>query len=264
MHEFLGPQRLLKIPQERFQQPIELLPLVFGQPLNQAMLGCHMSVDGSVDDLPSTLKACVGDVVDTEQVAEAMRGHDLAISALRPPEGQEDSLVRLTGSVLTAAAQAGLRIMVVGGAASLKVPGQNGHTVLTAPGFLPADVVPIARACQAQQDHCRADDRADWTYLCPPGLLTPGQRTGQYRVGSDTPLVDAAGNAAILMEDFAVALLDETEAPHHKRSRFTVANEGGLVRGVRQERKKSPYCAWPIPFGVNVFSSGDHSWPGGR
>lgn len=173
--------------------------------------------------LPKSARVRVADASRTERVAELMAGHDLAISALRPPDGQEETLVALTRSVLGAAARSGRRVIVVGGAASLTMPDRNGHTVLTAPGFLPEAVVPIAMACQAQYDLISAERHVDWSYLCPPALLSPGIRTGRYRLGSDVLLVDANGESAISMEDFAVALIDEAETPRHRRARFTVA-----------------------------------------
>lgn len=176
-----------------------------------------------IDELPPAVTARVADAGRTEDLARLMAGQDLAISALRPPDGQEDTLVPLTRSVLDAAARSRLRVLVVGGAASLKVPGRNGATVLTAPGFLPEPVLPIARACFAQYRLCLAETRADWSYLCPPAMLSPGKRTGRYRIGSDVLLVDAEGESRISMEDFAVALLDEAETPKHKGARFTVA-----------------------------------------
>lgn len=174
--------------------------------------------------LPPPVTARVADVSNTDQVDELMAGHDLAISALRPPDGQEELHPALTRSVLDAAARSSLRILVVGGAASLKLPDQSGDTVLTAPGFLPSAVVPIAQACQAQYELCSAQSRVDWSYLCPPAMLTPGLRPGRYRLGSDVLLVDAGGTSAIAMEDFAVALIDEAEIPRHTQARFTVAN----------------------------------------
>lgn len=173
--------------------------------------------------LPTGAKARVADVSDPDKVADLMEGQDAAISALRPPDGYEQLLVPLTQSVLQASGSTSTRAIIVGGAASLTLPDGTGHTVLTAPGFLPEDVVPIARACQAQYEACAKEDRADWTYLCPPALLTPGERTGHYRTGSDSLVVDSAGNSAISMEDLAVALVDEAEAPQHSRARFTVA-----------------------------------------
>ncbi len=175
-------------------------------------------------DLPLPVTVAVGDVLDGPRLTELMAGHDLAISAVRPPDGQEEILVPLTRSVLEAASVAGVPVLVVGGAASLKLPDRNGTTVLTAPGFLSEAVVPIARACQDQFELCAAETQAQWSYLCPPAMLVPGQRTGRYRLGADTLLVDEAGDSTISMEDFAVALIDEAETPHHPMARFTVAN----------------------------------------
>ena len=125
--------------------------------------------------------------------------------------------------MLAAAAEVGIRLLIVGGAASLRLPGQNGATVLTAPGFLPEAVRPIAKASFAQYELCRADAAADWTYLSPPAALAPGARLGRYREGLDDLLLDAAGESRISMEDLAVALLDEAETPTHRGERFTVA-----------------------------------------
>lgn len=179
--------------------------------------------EAQIEALPSSVTGRVADVTNTDQVSELMADHDLAISALRPPDGQEEMLVDLTKSVLTASAKTGVRALIVGGAASLKVPGHGEHTVLTAPGFLPDEVVPIAKACQTQFELCNAEIDADWTYLCPPAMLTPGERTGQYRSGTDALVVDADGNSAIAMEDFAVAMIDEAQTAQHRRERFTVA-----------------------------------------
>ena len=173
--------------------------------------------------LPAKVKARSGDAGNIEDVARLAAGHDLVISAIRPPDGREKQLVTLTKAILDGASQSNIRVLVVGGAASLKMPGQGDETVLTAPGFLPEAVVDIARACFAQHEACRADTRADWTYISPSAMLTPGIRTGAYRLGSDELLTDESGVSAISMEDFAVALLDEAEHPQHHRTRFTAA-----------------------------------------
>ena len=180
--------------------------------------------EAQVDRRPASVTIRVADVFDLEQTAELMAGHDLAISALRPPDGQEGTLVPLTESVLAAAGKERVRVLVGGGAASLKLPDDSGHTVLTAPGFLPESVVPIATACQAQYELCLAETEADWTYVTPPAMLVPGERTGQCRLGGDVLLVDANGESRISMEDFAVAFIDEAEEPRHRRARFTAAN----------------------------------------
>jgi len=180
--------------------------------------------EAQTGDLPAGVVPRVADVANTEDAARLMDGQDLAVGAIRPPDGQEDALVPLTRSLLNAAALARVPVLIVGGASSLKMPGQIGATVLTAPGFLPETVMPIAQASNAQYELCATETRADWSYLCPPAMLLPGTRSGRYRLGSDTLLFDADGNSQISMEDFAVALLDEAEAPKHGGARFTVAN----------------------------------------
>ncbi|MBW4707644.1 NAD(P)H-binding protein [Roseobacter sp. YSTF-M11] len=192
-------------------------------------LSRHHAVTGvvrnerQVSTLPDGATPQVADAAATAVIREMMAEHDVAISAIRPPDGQEDALVPLTRSILDAAANAAKRVVIVGGAASLKMPDNSGNTVLTAPDFLPDSVVPIARACQAQYELCLSEGRAAWAYLCPPAMLTPGVRTGHYRRGNDALLVSPEGTSAISMEDFAVALIDEVETPLHVRARFTVA-----------------------------------------
>lgn len=173
--------------------------------------------------LPPNVKTLVADVSDTAHIAALMANHDMAISAVRPPDGDEDRLASLTGSVLDAAATARVPVLVVGGAAILKLPGNARATVLTAPDYLPAAAVPIAEACAAQFARCAAETEADWSYLCPPANLSPGTRTGCYRVGTDTLLTDTSGESRISMEDFAVAAIDEAEVRRHHLSQFTVA-----------------------------------------
>ncbi|MEQ9489917.1 MAG: NAD(P)H-binding protein [Alphaproteobacteria bacterium] len=176
-----------------------------------------------VSSLPEGASAVVIDVRHTNDLARAMAGHDLAVSAIRPPQGHEPDLVPLTESVLDAAAATRVRVLVVGGAARLFVPGTDRHTVLTAPGFLPVAVVPVARASQAQYELCLSHEGADWVYASPAAMLTPGNRTGSYRSGKDELLVNEDGDSTVSMEDFAVALVDEGEANRLHRDRFTVA-----------------------------------------
>ncbi|MBA3833468.1 MAG: NAD(P)H-binding protein [Chthoniobacterales bacterium] len=174
------------------------------------------------DKLSTKVRCVVADASDPEQVRRAAHGQDLIISAVRPPEGEEDAMISLTRALLDGAAVAGVRILLVGGAARLLLPDGGGETVLSAADFLPASIVAIARASQAQYELCLGETRAAWTYLSPPGMLEPGERTGRYRLGADTLLVDEGGVSRISMEDLAVAMLDEAEAPKHVRRAFTV------------------------------------------
>lgn len=173
-------------------------------------------------ELPAGVHARAGDAGRTEDVAELSAGQDVVISATRPAPGSERELVATTRALLAGLVPTSVRLLVVGGAAGLTVPGTGGATVMDDPEF-PADWREIALACNAQLEVCRAETVVDWAYLSPAALLEPGERTGAYRLGADELLVDAEGNSTISMEDLAVALLDEAEQPKHHRTRFTAA-----------------------------------------
>ncbi|MEV5380734.1 NAD(P)-dependent oxidoreductase [Streptomyces nondiastaticus] len=173
-------------------------------------------------ELPAAAEARTGDASNPDDVARLSAGQDLVIGATRPAPGSERQLVAATEGLLAGLARTGVRLLLVGGAGSLTLPGTEGTTVIDGPGF-PADWRPIALACNDQLAACRADQEVDWAYLSPAALLEPGERTGRYRLGKDELLVDAEGVSAISMEDLSVALLDEAERPAHHRARFTVA-----------------------------------------
>lgn len=176
-------------------------------------------------ELPAGVERRSGDVSDPVRVAELSAGSDLVISTTRPVAGQENELVRAAEALLEGLADSEIRLLVVGGAGSLTVPG-TGRTVIEQPDF-PADWVPIADACNRQLAVFRAAANqpgggVDWAYVSPAAVLEPGERTGSYRLGADELIVDDEGNSGISMEDMAVALLDEAERPKHHRTRFTV------------------------------------------
>ena len=64
----------------------------------------------------------------------------------------------------------------------------------------------------------------DWTFLSPPALMAPGERTGKYRVGVDAVLMDGDHPAGGSVADLAVAIVDEVERPQHIKTRFTIAS----------------------------------------
>jgi len=163
-----------------------------------------------------------GDAADPDDVTALSAGQDLVISATRPVPGSEPELVTAAKGLLAGLAGTGVRLLVVGGAAGLVIPGTGGTTVLDGPDF-PKDWRPIAQACNDQLEAIQATTEVTWTYLSPPAILEPGNRTGSYRRGTDELLIDPHGVSRISMEDLAVALLDEAETPTHPNTRFTIA-----------------------------------------
>jgi len=71
-------------------------------------------------------------------------------------------------------------------------------------------------------DYLRTVNNISWTFFSPAGNIRPGTRTGKFRLGTETLVVDEKGQSAISMEDYAVAMLDEVERPQHVNGRFTV------------------------------------------
>jgi putative NADH-flavin reductase len=162
-----------------------------------------------------------GDATDAASVAATAAGADVAISAYSP--GNDNALLTKNAhALLDGLAQAGVpRLIVVGGAASLEVA--PGKLLLDAPGF--PDIYRDRATEQAKSlDILRASTgtKVTWTFLSPSAEIAPGTRTGTFRVGRDQLLVAEDGRSHISAEDYAIALLDEAESPHHPNARFTV------------------------------------------
>jgi hypothetical protein len=124
--------------------------------------------------------------------------------------------------LLGALPHAGVRRLIwVGAAGSLDV--SPGVQLMDTPGF-PAEWRADASAqVEALKIFRSMGGSNEWTFICPPALLEPGQRTWRYRAGRDQLLTDQKGDSRISVEDFAVAVLDELERPAQVRQRLTVA-----------------------------------------
>jgi uncharacterized protein len=179
----------------------------------------------------------VANVLDAEDVAQAIDGLDVVINAINTGNDLPDMIAN--ADVLPAAARAFLkaleqhpstRLIVAGGAASLEV--QPGVQALDVPGFaeqlpemlgVPAAYFTVMLAHREALHLYRLSDR-NWTYLSPSaGQISSGQRTARFRVGENQLLLSAEGTISDMSaEDVAVALIDEAERPRHVQRRFTV------------------------------------------
>ena len=174
------------------------------------------------------LNVVAADVLDSAQVARAVKGHDAVISAYNPG-WQEPELYELfmKGSlaIREGVKQAGVkRLLIVGGAASLYVA--PGVQLFDTPDFqshAPAFVIPGARAARDELNRVRNETALEWTFISPPANLFDGERRGAYRLGEENLLMDGDRPAGISQRDLAIAIVDETETPRHVRKRFTVA-----------------------------------------
>lgn len=167
------------------------------------------------DNLPAhdALTPVKADVADGAALASLLRGHDAVVSSIHFSAFDPDNLI-------AAIKASGVkRYISVGGAGSLLLP--DGTRVVDSADF-PDAWKPEARRGALYLERLRAEEELDWTFISPSALITAGERTGNFRLGADNLLVDAAGKSHISEEDYAVALVDELENPQHIRKRFTV------------------------------------------
>lgn len=170
--------------------------------------------------LPAAATAIEGDANDPDHMSTLFTGTDAVVAATRPTPGHEHSIVATTTALLEAAATARTRILLVGGAAPLRIPEHPDRLVLDSPEYVPETIRTIAAASTTQLSTCRTHP-GNWVYLSPPAVLEPGTRTGKYRRGTTTLLTDTNGASRISVEDLAVAVLDELEHPREDEH-FTV------------------------------------------
>jgi uncharacterized protein len=169
------------------------------------------------------LEVRAGSVYDSAFITHTAQGADAIVVAIRVRQSDEVELVTAVPALLAAAAAAGARLGVVGGAASLLVA-EGGPRVIDA-GF-PEEYRAEAEAHSRVLDALKgADTTVDWFYLSPPanyGAHNPGTKTRTFRHGADVLITDADGNSEISGADFAVAFADEIEKPAHHQARFTL------------------------------------------
>lgn len=194
--------------------------------LNEALSRGHQ-VTALVRDpakLPARpgLTVVQGDALDAACLPSKLSGADAVVSAYNPgwttPDIRSKTLAAYRG-IIDSVKNAGVkRLIVVGGAGTLlAAPGQF---LVDMPGFPPE----IKEAASGMRDvylSLKPETALDWTYFAPAPLLSPGERTGKFRVGGDS-LLPGDGPAKISIEDYAVALIDELEKPAHSRQAFTV------------------------------------------
>ncbi|WP_033288158.1 NAD(P)-dependent oxidoreductase [Amycolatopsis jejuensis] len=178
------------------------------------------------DGLPDDVEARAGSMHDTAFVDEATKGADVIVVAT--PGRADDEGRRLVDALPTlvdAARAADARLAIVGGAGSLRVS-DDGPRLIDTPEF-PEEYKEEAGSHVLVLEAMRElPSDIDWFYVSPAaefGAWIPGERRGEFRLGSDVLVSDADGRSHISGADLAIAFVDEIETPKHSRARFTVA-----------------------------------------
>jgi putative NADH-flavin reductase len=173
------------------------------------------------------VRPVAANVIDVEQVASAVKGNDVVVSAYNSgwtnPRIYEDFMIA-SRAILAGVKRSGVkRLIVIGGAGSLEI--KPGLQLIDTPQF-PDEYKRGASAARDFLNEIRQEKELEWTFFSPAILMnhdTAGVRRGHYRVGLDSPVFDAEGKSVLSVEDLAVAIVDEVEHPRHIRQRFTAA-----------------------------------------
>ncbi|MEW2474528.1 NAD(P)H-binding protein [Micromonospora gifhornensis] len=162
------------------------------------------------------VRIVAGDVTDAVTIAAVAAGHDAAISAaVDLSVSPHDFFTASSRALATGLAKAGVRRLVVVGLASI-MPGASGAALMDEPGY-PNEYRSFYLGHAAGLEELQTCD-LDWAYMAPAGDFDhEGTRTGHYRLADHG---DAASR--ISYADFAIALLDEIEAPRHHRVALSV------------------------------------------
>ena len=168
------------------------------------------------------------DATDVEALSKVAAGKDAVISASNPGWGNPRLYEERWANdpkIIEGVKKAGVqRLLVVGGAGVLYV--QPGMRLMDS-GTLPAELMPAVNGeGELFLNVLSKENDIDWAYFAPPanlGNMAKGIRTGKYRLGTDTLLVDEKGDSFISVEDYAVAMIDELEQEAYHKALFTAA-----------------------------------------
>lgn len=159
------------------------------------------------------------DANDAQSIASAAKDADVIVMSVSPRSGGDplQEAKQVSEAAMSAAKSTGKRLFYVGGAGSLLLP--DGSPVAET---LPDEIKPEALAMRAVRDKLQ-NSNLNWTVLCPPAMIQPGEKKGNYRLGSKNLMFNEQGESAISAEDFAGAVLNELENPAHLKAQFTIA-----------------------------------------
>ena len=171
------------------------------------------------------LTAGIIDLSTPNTLGSVLGAADAAVLAVRAAPGDEHQIAPWTAGFLDSAATTRTRVLVIGGAASLRSPIDPNLLIADDPTYTPPEWTAIAQASLDQFRACENHPYTGWTYLSPPAQFGPGPRTGRYQRGTTTMLTDVDGNARISAADLAIAVVDEIETPGDEQH-FTVVQTG--------------------------------------
>lgn len=121
-------------------------------------------------------------------------------------------------------ADTNIRLMVVGGAASLFV--NHSMMLIDSPDF-PKDWINLAKNSNKAFEILKATKNVLWTYISPSAdFQADGKKTGEYRIGDKDELCfNSKGESMISYADYAIGFVDEIENKKFLNKRITLVSK---------------------------------------
>lgn len=154
----------------------------------------------------SSVKVIEKDLFDLKK--EDLKDFDTVVSAFGAWEEKElPKHAEVMNRLCDILADTNIRLMVVGGAASLFV--NHSMMLIDSPDF-PKDWINLAKNSNKAFEILKATKNVLWTYISPSAdFQADGKKTGEYNIGNDELLVNSKGESYISYADYAAAFADE-------------------------------------------------------
>lgn len=171
----------------------------------------------------SSVKVIEKDLFDLKK--EDLKDFDTVVSAFGAWEEKElPKHAEVMNHLCDILADTNIRLMVVGGAASLFV--NHSMMLIDSPDF-PKDWINLAKNSNKAFEILKATKNVLWTYISPSAdFQADGKKTGEYRIGDKDELcVNSKGESMISYADYAIGFVDEIENKKFLNKRITLVSK---------------------------------------
>lgn len=171
----------------------------------------------------SSVKVIEKDLFDLKK--EDLKDFDTVVSAFGAWEEKElPKHGEVMNHLCDILADTNIRLMVVGGAASLFV--NHSMMLIDSPDF-PKDWINLAKNSNKAFEILKATKNVLWTYISPSAdFQADGKKTGEYSIGDKDELCfNSKGESMISYADYAIGFVDEIENKKFLNKRITLVSK---------------------------------------
>lgn len=171
----------------------------------------------------SSVKLIEKDLFDLKK--EDLKDFDTVVSAFGAWEEKElPKHAEVMNHLCDILADTNIRLMVVGGAASLFV--NHSMMLIDSPDF-PKDWINLAKNSNKAFEILKATKNVLWTYISPSAdFQADGKKTGKYSIGDKDELCfNSKGESMISYADYAIGFVDEIENKKFLNKRITLVSK---------------------------------------